>query len=162
MNTLVLSSSFLPLQIVSWKRAFVLLFSGRAEQIHVAEDRVIRSPNREHRVPTVIRYRNGGHRFFNRNGMSRDALYIRDGGKCGYCGEHVPKSRMTKDHVIPRCQSGKDIWDNVVLSCFPCNNKKGGRTPKEAEMRLSVAPHAPRIAYLRGKYHEHWQPYLFN
>ncbi len=161
MATLVLSSSFLPLKVVSWQKAFCLLFSGRAEKVHVCSERFVRSVSRSYPVPTVIRYRNGGQKYFARNGMTRHALYKRDQGKCVYCGVFLRKEHMTKDHVVPRCQGGKDKWQNVVISCRSCNRKKGGRTPEQAGMPIQE-PCVPHVAFLKGKYHEHWKPYLFH
>tara|TARA_R110002110_G_scaffold41633_5_gene131890 strand:- start:73 stop:561 length:489 start_codon:yes stop_codon:yes gene_type:complete len=160
-STLVLSSSFLPLKVVSWKKAFILVFSGRADWVHFCPEKVIRSVSAEFPFPTVIRYKYGGQKFFNRNKMTRDALYKRDNGCCGYCGDRISKTKMTKDHVIPRCQNGQDAWNNVVLACQECNAEKGGRTPQQAGMVLSTKPQMPVTAYLGGKHHEHWQPYLF-
>ena len=139
----------------------MLLFSGRAECIHTCGERVIRSVNAEHPMPTVIRFLNGGHKYLTRNGMTRNALHKRDGGRCAYCLDVVAKGKMTKDHVIPRCQNGRDTWENVVLACYACNNRKGGRTPAQAGMRLRIKPHAPRTAFLKGKHHDDWQPYIF-
>jgi 5-methylcytosine-specific restriction endonuclease McrA len=40
------------------------------------------------------------------------------------------------DHVVPKSRGGKNTWSNLVLSCAACNNKKGNRTPMEANMKL--------------------------
>ena len=62
----------------------------------------------------------------------RQQAMNRDGGICQYCGapaEHV-------DHVIPRCQGGRDEIDNLVAACAKCNLTKSGRTPEQAGMKL--------------------------
>ena len=35
-------------------------------------------------------------------------------------------------------------WQNMVCACLKCNVKKGGRTPREARMKLVSRPVRPR------------------
>jgi 5-methylcytosine-specific restriction endonuclease McrA len=64
----------------------------------------------------------------------------RDNHTCQYCGN---TKNLTIDHVIPRAKGGLNIWENVVIACEPCNNRKGNRTPHEANMTLRTKPKAP-------------------
>jgi 5-methylcytosine-specific restriction endonuclease McrA len=57
------------------------------------------------------------------------ALAARDGLECYYCRlkfvtEDDPA--ITFDHVISKSEGGTDALENQVLSCAPCNEKKGG------------------------------------
>jgi 5-methylcytosine-specific restriction endonuclease McrA len=45
--------------------------------------------------------------------------------------------------VVPRSQGGESSWTNLVCCCVRCNAKKGGRTPKQAKMRLIREPVRP-------------------
>jgi hypothetical protein len=36
----------------------------------------------------------------------------------------------------------------VVTACSPCNNRKGGRTPEEAKMPISMVPAEPNHVHL--------------
>lgn len=63
---------------------------------------------------------------------------------CQYCGTKYPAEELTFDHVIPQVQGGQATWENIVTACLACNNKKGGRTPQEARMRLIRIPAKPR------------------
>ena len=76
--------------------------------------------------------------------FSRQNVYVRDQGKCQYCGQRVPRTDFTYEHVIPRAQGGTTCWENVVVSCVPCNQRKGGRTPEQARMPLLVRPVKPK------------------
>ena len=38
---------------------------------------------------------------------------------------------------------GRTSWENVVVACVPCNQRKAGRTPQQAGMRLRKVPHKP-------------------
>jgi hypothetical protein len=70
-------------------------------------------------------------------------LFQRDRHTCAYCGEQLPESGLTREHVIPRAQKGKDIWENVVSACSACNGRKKARTPEQANMPLLYLPYAP-------------------
>ncbi|GLC74321.1 hypothetical protein PLESTF_001499200 [Pleodorina starrii] len=39
-------------------------------------------------------------------------------------GRNAP-DKATTDHVIPLSRGGPDSADNMVVSCFPCNQRKG-------------------------------------
>ncbi len=63
---------------------------------------------------------------------------------CAYCG--TTKGRIDVDHILPRSRGGTDAWNNLVLACVPCNERKGDRTPEEAGMPLQLPPAAPQRA----------------
>ena len=75
--------------------------------------------------------------------LTNRELFRRDHHICMYCLEKFPESWLTRDHVIPLCKRGRDVWGNVVTACFRCNQKKNGRTPEEANMMLHAIPYAP-------------------
>lgn len=80
--------------------------------------------------------------------LSRAAIFTRDQNVCQYCSKNLPRKRLNIDHVIPKSRGGKSTWENLVVSCFPCNTKKGDRTPEEANMRLINKPCEPRWAFV--------------
>ena len=97
--------------------------------------------------------------------FTRANIFARDSNTCQYCRKIFPKNELSIDHVIPRSYGGKSIWENVVCSCFTCNRTKGGRTPKQAHMKLHVQPRKPRWtplnrASLNGIKREEWVPFL--
>lgn len=77
--------------------------------------------------------------------LSNPLLFRRDDYRCMYCGLEFNSSQLTRDHIIPRVQSGPDQWTNVVSACARCNNRKGGRTPEQAGMELLAIPFKPNI-----------------
>ena len=99
--------------------------------------------------------------------LSRKNILLRDRNTCQYCGEVLPSSELTLDHVVPRSRGGASTWENLVACCNPCNNRKGSRTPEEANMRLARAPrpfslHTSRhLMRLLGKSDDQWRKYLF-
>jgi len=56
---------------------------------------------------------------------ARDAAYIRQGGRCMYCGRLVPHTKATCEHLIPRSRGGKRTRDNVGMACRACNMARG-------------------------------------
>jgi hypothetical protein len=78
--------------------------------------------------------------------LNNRELFNRDRQLCAYCGSRLPSSQLTRDHVVPVSQGGRDVWMNVVTACRPCNQRKSGRTPEQARMALLYAPYIPNKA----------------
>ena len=95
-------------------------------------------------APEVVRLTEYNGFIFKNVKLCRRNVYIRDGGKCQYCGEKKGYNELNVDHVIPQGQGGKTKWNNIVLSCIPCNQDKGCRTPDEAGLTLIRKPFTPR------------------
>ena len=68
--------------------------------------------------------------------LNNETLFRRDANLCMYCGGRFGSSQLSRDHVRPFCQGGKDVWNNVVAACRRCNNHKASRTPEQAGMQL--------------------------
>ncbi|MBM3773855.1 MAG: HNH endonuclease [Acidobacteria bacterium] len=163
---LVLNASYEPINICAARRALVLVLKGvaAAEEITLY---AVSSARRVIYVPSVIRlleYRRIPHQT---RSLSRKNILMRDRYTCQYCHRTMPSSELTLDHVIPRSRAGESAWENLVACCHPCNNRKGSRTPEEAQMRLARPPkpftlHTSRhLMRLLGKSDEHWRKYLF-
>lgn len=78
--------------------------------------------------------------------LTNRSLFERDRHTCLYCGKHLKRSMLTRDHVLPKSQGGKDIWCNVVTACKSCNVKKSCHTPSQAHMPLLALPYSPNKA----------------
>ena len=163
---LVLNASFEPINVCAARRALVLVLKGVAateEHSHLH----VHSARNALRLPSVIRlleYRRIPHQT---RSLSRKNILMRDRYMCQYCQRILPSSELTLDHVIPRSRAGETTWENLVACCHRCNNRKGGRTPDEAGMRLLRAPrpfslHTSRhLMRLLGKSDDQWRKYLF-
>ncbi|PID59573.1 MAG: HNH endonuclease [Ignavibacteriae bacterium] len=141
----------------------MLLYLRKAELIKENPKLTIRTVNRKFPWPSVIRLKTYIHIPFNNINLTRKNILRRDNHKCAYCGRgHLP---FTIDHIIPRAKGGKDTWENLVTACLPCNNKKGNRTPEQAEMKLRVKPHKPNyIMFIINsitRIDESWKTYLY-
>ena len=48
--------------------------------------------------------------------------------------------------MIPKSRNGRHNFENCVAACKDCNNKKGDRTPREANMFTKRQPYQPTIS----------------
>lgn len=165
-RTLVLSQSYEPVNIVSWKQAITLLFLGKAEVIE-EYDRNIKTTSIVIKIPAVVRLLNVFRRHKKAVKFSRVNIYGRDKYNCQYCGAKRPIAELTYDHVVPRAQGGKTVWSNIVTCCEDCNRRKANRTPDQAGMRLLKAPVQPTAAPVlvvtvsRESVPDAWRDYLY-
>lgn len=60
------------------------------------------------------------------------------GNRCAYCGKEPKKeNRLELEHVKP---GGGNTWDNLVLACRKCNQRKGKADPRGAGLKFYVHP----------------------
>ncbi|WP_428261700.1 HNH endonuclease [Haliangium sp.] len=141
-RTLLLSQSYEPVKVISWRRAFTLLTLGKVEVLEEYNDN-IRTMTMVFKVPAVVRLLRAFRRHNKPVKFSRVNIYARDKYRCQYCGDKAPIADLTYDHVVPRAQGGKTTWENIVTCCYECNREKGSRTPVQAGMRLRAKPVQP-------------------
>lgn len=152
---LKLSAGGLPVDWIDWQRAVCLYMDGKVlweagDQAIVIRGGFNRSSGRRtlFNMSPIIAV-NDRSKIWETGGifpLTRRRLYARDRGLCLYCGHHLSESSMTVDHVLPRAMRGRHAWENVVSACRPCNQRKGCRTPEEAQMALLAVPYAPNVA----------------
>jgi 5-methylcytosine-specific restriction endonuclease McrA len=142
---LMLNATYEPLGVVSVRRAVILVLSGKAVCVQDG-DGILHSERERLPVPLVVRLtRYVRVPYRSHVGLSRRAIFARDGGRCAYCRGPAE----TIDHVMPRSRGGRHAWENVVAACAHCNHTKGDKTPAELGWRLHVSPAAPRGAAWR-------------
>jgi len=164
-QVLVLNATYEPMSVVSVRRAVLLLLKEKAEIVEAAEA-YLRSARIQLPVPLVIRlvcYVRIPHRLS--MSVSRRTVLARDQYTCKYCGTQTGRALLTMDHVVPRSRGGDTCWETVVTACGPCNRRKGGRTPDEANMPVLKSPRRPRylaLTLLEGSSaHETWDKYMY-
>lgn len=138
---LVLNQNYQPLNVCNARRAIILLGRGKAETLIDGREH-ISTVSRRVSIPSVIRLVYMVKRPMARRRLSRRAVFYRDGFRCQYCGKQ--SKDLTLDHILPRSRKGPHEWENVVSACIPCNHRKAGQTPREANMQLLTKPAAPR------------------
>src|SRR5499427_5448170 len=163
---LVLNASYEPINVCAARRAIVLVLKGVA-MTEEENGHFLHAARLAVRLPSVIRlleYRRIPHQT---RALSRKNILLRDRSTCQYCGEILPSSELTLDHVIPRSRGGASTWENLVACCHPCNRRKGNQLPTEAGMKLTREPRAfnlhtsRHIMRLMGRSDDKWRKYLF-
>ncbi len=171
-SVLVLNRSFVPVHLVTARRAFGMLFKAIAEVVFIEDGRLglydlhswqeisafkrqnglaeknaewVSTVSYDIQVPRIIRLL-----FYNRFpdrrvSLNRRNLFARDENRCQYCGSRFPSTELSVDHVVPLSLGGETTWGNVVCACTECNKRKGGRTPRQAGMALIKPPFEPRV-----------------
>lgn len=109
-------------------------------------DDVIHSTKLTIRVPTVVIAKN-----FHKMPMktwkgkpSKEAIYVRDGGRCQYTGKLLDRKNATIDHILPKSRGGGDEWTNLALTSKEINSKKGNALNNEIGLRLIRQPITPK------------------
>jgi 5-methylcytosine-specific restriction endonuclease McrA len=169
-NVLALNRLYVAIHIISAKRAFCLLCKGIAEVVDLQDGQFItydfsswrevsehrrryaRGPNddwvktvtTEIQVPRIVRLLSYERLPRQTVKFNRRNIFARDHNQCQYCGKRYPTTDLSLDHVIPRSQGGAATWENIVCACLKCNIKKGGRTPKQANIKLIRKPEKPK------------------
>jgi 5-methylcytosine-specific restriction endonuclease McrA len=191
-SVLVLNRSYMAVHVISVRRAFCLLFKELAEVITVddgryasfnfaswrevsearalykePDDDFIRTVQFEIQVPRIIRLLTYERVPRQKVKFNRKNLFARDGNRCQYCGKKFPTTELSLDHLVPRSRGGRATWDNIVCACLRCNVRKGGRTPREAGMRLIREPVEPKTSpvltlKLSHRKYRSWKAFLDN
>src|SRR5262245_11918820 len=163
---LVLNASYEPINICAARRAIVLVLKGLAMP-EEENGSLLHAARLAMRVPSVIRlleYRRIPHQT---RALSRKNILLRDRNTCQYCGQVMPSSELTLDHVIPRSRGGSSSWENLVACCHPCNRRKGNHLISETDLKLVKEPrpftlHTSRhILHMSGRSEIKWRKYLF-
>lgn len=171
--TLVLNAdyrplSYFPLSLWSWQDAIKAVFLDRVSIISEYDDRIIRSPSFEMKVPSVIALKE----YVTpkpKTAFTRFNVFLRDSWECQYCGDRFKTHELTFDHVVPRSRGGGTTWQNIVAACQCCNLLKGNLLPEECRMfplRRPVEPTTFQLQQNGRMYppnflHESWSDYLY-
>lgn len=128
---------------VGLQHAITMIYKGKAKVIKAITGEKIGPYDR----PTAVellrfvyarwKYDRTGEVPFSKRGVLR-----RDNFTCAYCG----KTADTVDHILPKWQGNAASWMNSIAACRPCNQKKGGRSPKEAGMTRRFQPRVPSFS----------------
>jgi 5-methylcytosine-specific restriction endonuclease McrA len=163
---LVLNASYEPINICAARRAIVLVLKGLAHPEEMSAQ-TLHAARRQFSVPSVIRlleYRRIPHQ---NRALSRKNILMRDRYVCQYCAKSGQSASLTLRPRNPRSRGGETAWENLVACCHECNNRKGSRTPEEANMKLARIPrpfslHTSRhLIRLLGRGEDQWRKYLF-
>jgi 5-methylcytosine-specific restriction endonuclease McrA len=179
---LVLNRLYVPIRVSSVRRALVLLYGGHGQALDAEgehydfsswadsaprkEDDLVALVHGHLRAPRLLHLSRYDRQPHLKLRLTRQNLLLRDHYQCQYCGKRPAIVELNLDHVLPRARGGPYSWENLVVSCKPCNVKKGIRTPREAGMILLHPPHVPNLSHaalllqgLPAPFVE-WKPFL--
>lgn len=171
-SVLVLNKSYAPINVIPLYRAISLLSRERAEVVYIengyyksynltswlgftemknsegltSDNDIVYGIEKKLLVPKIIRtlyFDKVPHRSVV---LTRRNVFLRDDFTCMFCGKKLPSQELNIDHIIPKCKGGKTTWENVVCSCFRCNNKKGSKSLEESKMKLIRKPYKPKYS----------------
>jgi 5-methylcytosine-specific restriction endonuclease McrA len=140
---LVLNADFSPVRIhplSTWGFERVLRAVLKDRVVVLEEhDAELRSASLTYRPPSVIALR----RYVRPQQavpFNRMNIFLRDGFRCQYCGDHFHSRDLTFDHVIPRSRGGGTNFENIVSACAPCNGRKGSETMRPLRQPRTPTP----------------------
>lgn len=64
-------------------------------------------------------------------------VYNKTEGHCAICGEFVPYTDFTVDHIIPLAKGGSNDLSNLQCSCGVCNRIKQDILPEDLMKKLT-------------------------
>lgn len=77
--------------------------------------------------------------------VKRARIYARDGNRCVWCGVEclppsagIPERVATVDHLIPRCEGGTNVPQNLVTACWFHNMDRRNRPAFEYAERVAA------------------------
>ena len=130
-----------PLSLNIMKKVLKSLLKGHINVIKEYDDSII-IKNKEIKLPKIVML----NKYIQVNHtpkFSRKNIYLRDNYTCQYCGRKFTPECLTFDHVIPRKDGGKTIWENIVTCCKECNCKKGCKKAEDVGLHLIAEPKIP-------------------
>jgi|SRR5271166_3113857 len=180
LHTLVLNSWMNPHRVVTWQSAICMLVCSKCGtpqctkhsagiKVDVLEEyeATVSSPSITLSIPAVVRLKRAVSHLKKNVKFSRINILTRDGFRCCYCNEKKIAKELNYDHVVPSSKGGKTVWENIVTSCYPCNKRKGNRTPEQAGMKMHYKPHRPNVLPMTQPFlistrsiPDIWLPYL--
>lgn len=163
-QVLVTDVSGRPVGMTTWMRSVTLLMADKACPIVEDESKVISSERLSIPIPIIIQLR-GYVPIIGSPKWNKRVLAARDNYECQYCGVRLTPKSATVDHVKPKDafrkeglpESAATTYDNCVLSCIKCNNKKGNRLPYECKMYPKRTPKVPSYVQTLW-YGKHFHP----
>lgn len=162
MRTLLLDKNYQPIDFITLRTVARLVIKDKAEIISSWHDEPF---IKGIKYPSVLKLKDYVRRRIITAKFNRRAIFRRDRFQCQYSGVILPISKLTVDHVIPRCRGGKSTWENCVTASLDINIKKGSKTPEEAGLKLIRKPFAPtnplHMEYaILNQIHPDWEVYF--
>lgn len=143
-SVIVLNADYSFLNIVPVKKAIKMMSKGKVTVLKATDKVITTFEGFSMVIPRVIKLLHMVRAVFkNKVPFSKKNVCIRDEFTCQYCGTKTEK--LTLDHVVPKANGGKRVFENIVAACFECNQAKGDKLPREVGMFPRKRPVQPTI-----------------
>ncbi len=179
LRCLVLNADYTAMSTITWQMALAVVYKyadkpllGVSVVDYYKNEFILATNGHKYPIPAVIVKNEYLSMDTRKVPFSRKHVFVRDKMTCMYCGKVFESKQLTFDHVIPRTLwtsvGTPTCWNNIVTACFPCNQKKGGKTLKEARMKLLRLPTEPNCGgFVLGlgpwnKIPQEWELYIPN
>jgi len=78
-----------------------------------------------------------------RPGLTNGKLFARDRNVCAYCGDLFHEDELTREHIIPFAQNGRDHWMNVVTASALSTTGRASLRRRRRACRCCTPPMCP-------------------
>jgi len=143
-RVLLLNSAWVPHKVIAWEHAITMIYTDKVQVVETTDEVIYKNGDNVVRMPSVVRLVKAIVGMKRAVKFSRVNVFTRDGFRCCYCGRPSTMKELNYDHVVPRHLGGRTVWENIVAACYPCNARKGSRTPEQAGMKLLTRPYRPK------------------
>lgn len=147
-TTLLLGAEYTPQGLLTAREAFAVFFNNKVSgfdksfcmfksntewydgspELHDDHPH-IRSVTRAWPIPTILQTDRRTIQNSKRRRMSlREMCRIAD-FTCQICHQKYPYSNLTREHILPKCKGGTNMFTNLTLTCFDCNSTKDDQYP---------------------------------
>ena len=159
---LLLSNNYEFISFINYKKVIKLIYLNKVDIIFNYVDDFYQSVDRtEKPYPSVLKLNYPIKYYFVNNVLcNRRSLFKRDNGVCQYCSKKMLIEESTIDHIVPRAKGGKTSFLNCVISCRPCNAKKGHLDLDECNLKLIKDPSFPSFnrKHIQKDFVKDWNP----
>lgn len=148
----------MPISVITSEQACKMFYSDRNVRAERFYNQHVKTVNKRFPIPAVLVTNSKKETFETSRKTSKRILFMRDKGQCVYCKCKLKIREATIDHVIPKSKGGDNSWNNLVISCFDCNNKKTNLSLKEIGYEEINAKKPTFVDIYKAP--EEWQPYI--
>ncbi len=168
MRTLVIDSTWRPINFINDVKAVVMVMKGKVDLVSTWNGESMASISSRLDIPAIIRLKKYVAKNYGPPRFRRKILFARDKMQCQYCSCTLTWRSATIDHVYPKSLGGKTSWNNCVIACFSCNEKKANKTLDQSGMILKTTPAPPSTQhflnvqdfYTCSKWHPEWENFI--
>jgi len=143
-SIILLNGDYSFLGLIPIERAINLILKKKIAILVADKKTILHSEKKRFEYPSIVKLnRIIDNIYRGKIPFSKQNLFTRDRRTCQYCGS---KDKLTIDHILPKSKGGKTNFENCVICCSKCNQKKGDLLLKDSGLYLKRKPYHPTIS----------------